>query len=164
MVGLEDWAGRWTGRSGAPSGSVADAPYGFTAVGDDHADQQEDANDDVLHLGLDVHLREGLLQTADDCHGEHDADDGAAPAEDGHPAEQDDRDNVQLQAGAGVVTDRGVLQGEQDAGEGTDDPGDDVQPELDVFDPDAGELRGLGLQSDSDQSAPERSQVQDDAG
>src|ERR1700730_15114601 len=105
------------GPSGVPPGPLADPPDGFTPVGEDHADQQQDTDDDVLHLGLDIALGEGLLQAADDRDREHDAHDRAAAAEDRYPAEQDDRDDVELEPGAGVITDRRVLQGEQDPGE-----------------------------------------------
>src|SRR5664280_853774 len=69
----------WGGRLNTPSGSVTDAPDSLAAVGDDDADQQQDTDDDVLHLGLDVHLGEGLLQSADDGHREHDTEMGPRP-------------------------------------------------------------------------------------
>src|ERR1017187_5040060 len=119
------------GPSGVAPGPLADPPDGFTPVGEGHADQQADTDDNLLRLGLDGGLADGLLETADDRDREHDAHDRAAAAEDRYPAEQDDRDDVELETGAGVVTDRRVLQGEQDPGERAHHAGEDEQPELD---------------------------------
>ena len=87
-----------------------------------------DAGDDVLLVRRDVHLGQGHLQAADDGDRQHDAGDRAATAEDRDAAEEHDRDDVQLEAGAGAVADRRVLHGEQDAGERADHAGDDEQP------------------------------------
>ncbi len=110
--------------------------------------------------GSILRKRHRLLQAGDDRRRQHDADDRAAPAEDRHAAEEHDGHDRQLQAGAGVVTRRREAEGPQDAGERGDQPGEHVQLELDPLDADAGELRGLGLQSDGVDRAPDRRGVE----
>src|SRR3954470_24368428 len=148
---------------GSPPDSVAETTQRFAAVGHDDADEQQDTGDDVLLVGRDVHLGEGHLQVPHDRDGEDDADDRAAPAEDGDATEEHDGHDVQLEAGAGAVTHRRVLQGEQDAGERAEQAAEHEEPELDAIDPDAGELGRLRLQTDRHHRAAERRVVEYDS-
>src|SRR6059058_112421 len=90
---------RSAGLGSCPAAQVLPRPtQRLAAVGHDDADQQQHTGDDVLLVGRDVELDERHLQAADDSHRQHDADDGAAAAEEGHPAEQHDGNDVEFES------------------------------------------------------------------
>ena len=78
-------------------------------------------------------------------------------------AEQDDRDDEQLQPDARVVAGGGEPERPEDAGEPAQQPGEDEEPELDPLDADAREERRLLTGADREDRPTERRRVQDDA-
>src|SRR3954447_2779250 len=77
----------------------SETPYCIATAGNDDAEQQQPADDDVLHLGVHVLQGQRSLETSEDEDGEEDSEDGAAPAEDGDAAEEHDGDDIELETG-----------------------------------------------------------------
>ena len=102
------------------------------------------------------------LQAAEHGDGQDHADDRAATAEDRDAAEQDDRDDEELEPDAGVVAGRCEPERPEHAGEAADHPGEDEQPELDPLDADARVEGRFLVRADREDRAPQRRRVQDD--
>src|SRR5690242_601980 len=137
------------------------AANGGDDVGKQDGQHEQGARDDVQRLPGDVFQAQRVLQRGQQHHAGEDAGQAALSAEDRYAAQQDGGDDGELETGAVVGAGAGVAQCPQHSDQAGNRAADDVQPELGTRDPDAGEVRGLGVGADGVQRAADRGGVQD---
>ena len=130
------------------------------SVRDDHAREEERADDDVLVLGGHEIGRQRGLERAEHRHGKDDSENRAATTEDRDAAEQYDRDDVELDPDPGVVAGGCEAERPEHAGEPAQHPREDVQPELDPLDADPRKECRLLVCTDREDRTTERRRVE----
>src|ERR671919_1057855 len=131
-------------------------------VRDENGEDQQTADDAGLRVLVDVREAEAVADVEDDQDRQRDADHRARASEDAHPAEQDHRDDVELEPEREVAADRAQPRREQharQAGEETRRGHDDQLVARDVH---AGVARDVRVVADHEHRAAEGRPVEDD--
>src|SRR3954447_18561118 len=146
---------RWRSSAGTahapPPQRVLDA-QAQQAVGGDGAQQQR-AVDRLVPERVDLQDRQGRGDGPQQQRAQDRAVHAARPAEDGHAADDDRGDDLQLEAGPGRRVDRAEARGVQDAGQAREGAAGHEGPEDPSADADARERRRLGVGADRVQLA-----------
>src|SRR5271166_2530099 len=151
---------RRSGRSKAPPACEKLAEILF--LHEDRADDDEPFHQE-LHVGIDVLELQDVGEQAEDEHADECACEAAAPTHQTRAADDDRRDRVELEAGAGVRLALPVLRDEEDGRHAGEQARNDIRRELDLRHLDARKLSRLGVAADGVDVAAERREAQNGA-